>query len=1213
MRRLAQAVHSARSAQVKPSAARARRGYDRSVARPRAAVPAFAPTRAVDSSAPASASARVRPSAASVPSFTPVARSVPAFTRAPVGHSSFTPSAGSRPSFTPATAGSAQRSAARPVPSVAAHRSGGALAQAAIAQTGRPLPPSLLGQMEAGFGRGLSHVRVHDGPSAARAAAALDARAFSLGTHLVFGAGEYQPDTPGGRGLIAHELAHVLQTPAAGRPHVGVVDDPRLEAEADRAVRVLASGGRPVIASRPGTPVIRRAGKSAAAPPPLPSTPPVSAPGPAAAPKKAAPQPDAATEPALRLPPGLKVITDRPAGLGTTELVVKMPSFRLPLEKGAGPWVQRAYDNAAAGESLVFTPLIEGNSTASHASVAAYKEGGEKYKDIWLQAYGFTSTTTLARAITAAAAKKPKVRRKLADQGVKNLVEGLSNSLKQSQCDIDHIVEKQLGGTSIPSNLQLLTSSKNQASGRDTYKALDDVVRQIRDPAMRGPDVRKLQIRIAKATVPTGQPDASYEIENLLRSGAVRGSEAEKGKDEGKPVLLTAGGRGETVRVRDTGETPLDTAARRIVPGMRIETYKRAAAGAESRRDTVLGSLDSRAVSATKAGPEVTLEAELVPEAGRATATAAGPTTTPDPTAAAPGETRRLRLNKAENAKIAFYYPYLSPGELTKVALDEQDNLTGEGVIRSSVPFLGKLDVRYSKDELKLVAPVPAGKLVSPLPGAFRFTGGELALQLSPDLVPSGTLTFTVGPAAKPVMNGTLTVTVRGGALVAAGDLTPAGKLPGVKAAAGHVEWNSETGWSGRITADSAAIPRSTANVELGFTTASGRFDPYATGGITTTVRNSRLELGARWDGQGLAYRGSVTVDKPLPLVNSVRLSGNYGERGLSLQGDADIVWKQVKATMKVGYNRKEEEEEGRFSGSATIIVPTEKAHGSVTVDFDEEGRYWAKGSIAYQVTNNLRPVLGVEITKDQRFKLAGEVAVGDIVLVRSWPSPEGGTVPLLKGVGAKFSFPTPVPGVTAYLELRGSLNLGYGVGPVTLRAVVFKGELYPFEDDPKVAAKLTGAFAVPAHAELSGSFGAHIGAEVALGAVGAKGGIDITPKLRIDGEGGVPLAADYTKDGFSFEAEAYAKGQLTASAKVLLAAELYAAWGLFAHRWTYEAASVSARLGPELKLTLGRIAYARNGEITWPSLSQIKVEPESIDPVQIIKDMLGHGKAVQT
>ena len=93
----------------------------------------------------------------------------------------------------------------------------------------------------------------------------------------------------------------------------------------------------------------------------------------------------------------------------------------------------------------------------------------------------------------------------------------------------------------------------------------------------------------------------------------------------------------------------------------------------------------------------------------------------------------------------------------------------------------------------------------------------------------------------------------------------------------------------------------------------------------------------------------------------------------------------------------------------------------------------------------------------------------------------------------------------------------------------------------------------------------------------------------------------------------ARAKGRLTASAKVDLVADLYAAWGLFSHRWTYNVASASAQIGPELKLTLGRIAYAKDGEITWPSLSQIRAEPESIDPLAVVKEMLGRGEAKET
>jgi hypothetical protein len=65
--------------------------------------------------------------------------------------------------------------------------------------------------MEPRFGHDFSRVRVHAEPRAAAAARTVSSIAFTLGTDIVFGAGHYTPQTPAGRRLIAHELAHVIQ------------------------------------------------------------------------------------------------------------------------------------------------------------------------------------------------------------------------------------------------------------------------------------------------------------------------------------------------------------------------------------------------------------------------------------------------------------------------------------------------------------------------------------------------------------------------------------------------------------------------------------------------------------------------------------------------------------------------------------------------------------------------------------------------------------------------------------------------------------------------------------------------------------------------------------------------------------------------------------------------------------------------------------------
>jgi hypothetical protein len=102
--------------------------------------------------------------------------------------------------------------------------------------------------MESRFGRDFSRVRVHTDSAAGGAAAALDARAFTVGQHIHFGAGEYDPRSQPGMRLLAHELAHTVQqsrvgpgTPQRATAMSGV-DNGQLEHEADRAADHVLSG-----------------------------------------------------------------------------------------------------------------------------------------------------------------------------------------------------------------------------------------------------------------------------------------------------------------------------------------------------------------------------------------------------------------------------------------------------------------------------------------------------------------------------------------------------------------------------------------------------------------------------------------------------------------------------------------------------------------------------------------------------------------------------------------------------------------------------------------------------------------------------------------------------------------------------------------------------------------------------------------------------------
>lgn len=81
---------------------------------------------------------------------------------------------------------------------------------------GEALPQTVRAFFEPRFGEDLSHVRIHRDADASESAQALGAKAYTLGSHIAFGAGKWVPGTGTGDRLIAHELAHVAQQGGQG-------------------------------------------------------------------------------------------------------------------------------------------------------------------------------------------------------------------------------------------------------------------------------------------------------------------------------------------------------------------------------------------------------------------------------------------------------------------------------------------------------------------------------------------------------------------------------------------------------------------------------------------------------------------------------------------------------------------------------------------------------------------------------------------------------------------------------------------------------------------------------------------------------------------------------------------------------------------------------------------------------------------------------------
>lgn len=114
---------------------------------------------------------------------------------------------------------------------------------------GAPLDRAARVALEPRFGHDFSAVRVHADPAAAGATARLGAEALTSAGHIFFAPGRYAPHTPEGRGLLAHELAHVVQQrQGTGDPRGISRPGDADEIGAHQAVAAIAAGRSP----RPG-------------------------------------------------------------------------------------------------------------------------------------------------------------------------------------------------------------------------------------------------------------------------------------------------------------------------------------------------------------------------------------------------------------------------------------------------------------------------------------------------------------------------------------------------------------------------------------------------------------------------------------------------------------------------------------------------------------------------------------------------------------------------------------------------------------------------------------------------------------------------------------------------------------------------------------------------------------------------------------------------
>ena len=99
---------------------------------------------------------------------------------------------------------------------------------------GSALPEAARAFFEPRFGADFSNVRAHMGARAEEAAESIGAKAFTLGSDIAFGSGQYSPSSHEGRNLLAHELTHTVQQGASKADSLIVQRQPKPPKKAEK-------------------------------------------------------------------------------------------------------------------------------------------------------------------------------------------------------------------------------------------------------------------------------------------------------------------------------------------------------------------------------------------------------------------------------------------------------------------------------------------------------------------------------------------------------------------------------------------------------------------------------------------------------------------------------------------------------------------------------------------------------------------------------------------------------------------------------------------------------------------------------------------------------------------------------------------------------------------------------------------------------------------
>ncbi|MBN1203762.1 MAG: DUF4157 domain-containing protein [Myxococcaceae bacterium] len=946
-----------------------------------------------------------------------------------------------------------------------------------LSSPGQPLDAGARSFMEPRLGQDFSQVRVHTDARAAESAQAVQALAYTVGKDIVFDRGQYQPDTEQGRHLLAHELAHTVQQQGQG-----------------------ASSAQALTFDSPGGNALEQEAEAVASA------------------VMAAPEAGAAPPPAIRVHP-------RVATLSRTRNWKPLPS-RLPTQLGQqavtdseeGPREQ----GSPAPKSVAFLVNVLYLPGAKLPFIKQYRamaegRGGQG---------GLQATLSLSDTATTLKQKR---------DGTKPLQNSWLESLnadaevakeawqkisghpfpqaRAETCEMDHIVELQLGGANNPENITPLDKEANAESGSSIWNQLANLARTIGSAPQLFPHGPPEEITLQfkrVTTAPGSSPgtDSSAtspscaEVAREVRDTVQGTASSAQRSEELTDYPIKAGGASTTLDALKAvpSETNLkvnrgrNRAANQLIPGLRLTLLRRKPGAG---KDTLTAELDER----TKTVLPITLR-----EFKRNKGTDIGFNVQP------PANTLQLQ-QKYRNDSLVFVYPHLSEGSF-QLRQEDTGGVTGQGKLTPSEPLMNGKDIPVSLDlekgEFHGEKSFPKGELARPFLGA-RITDSSLSIELGSPLQAQGGVDFEAGPQGKPWLKGSVTASAsEENGFSMRGDLNA--HLPGVDEARGTVEY-ADHRWKGEvnITSSQIALPYMKESSLQLVLEKKGK-DTTVLGSGTVKVQPpgfELVELRLERTQKGWVYKGRGSLE--VPGLGQVKFGLTHDGSALSGEGEFPLNRGGLSGKLAVHYDSKE-----GVRGSGTLSLEKKDLHASLKATLSKKGTLSGSGKLKYAFTPNMEGIASVELTENQLLKLKGGIQFPKPITLFSEKSnsyvlfSRRLDIPIVGLSVGPFSI-----GLIA--RISGGLGADYSIGPGTLKDIsATAGAQINLTDLRKSsfdAVSLKGMLDIPAEAGLTLSVRGGIGLSAGVGSI--TGGITAIGGARLIG--GLTAAAQlqYTQGHF--------------------------------------------------------------------------------------------------